>query len=74
MADVPHVVFAAQDALVGTEQTVATNAYVQRHIATWLGGVLEAESLALIERFNPRMLAYVLGDRPASPTPALRDT
>jgi tRNA(adenine34) deaminase len=65
MADVPHVVFAAHDALVGTEQTVATNAYVQRHITAWLGGVLEAESLALIERFAPRLLAYVRGDHPA---------
>jgi tRNA(adenine34) deaminase len=62
MADVPHVVFAAYDALVGTEQTVETNAYVRRHITTWLGGVLEAESLALIERFDPRMLAYVRGE------------
>lgn len=74
MADVPHVVFAAHDALVGTEQTVETNAYVQRHITTWFGGVLETESLALIDRFNPRMLAYVLGNRPVAPTRALRDT
>ena len=63
MADVPHIVFAAHDALVGTEQTVETNPYVRRHITTWLGGVLESESLALIERFDRRMLAYVRGDR-----------
>jgi tRNA(adenine34) deaminase len=62
MADVPHVVFAAHDALVSTGQTVETNPYVQRHITTWLGGVLEAESLALIARFDQRMLAYVRGD------------
>jgi tRNA(adenine34) deaminase len=66
MADVPHIVFAAHDALVQTAQTVEANSYVRRHITTWLGGVLEAESLALIERFDPRMLASVLGDRPAS--------
>jgi tRNA(adenine34) deaminase len=62
MAGVPHVVFAAHDALVSTGQTVETNPYVQRHITTWLGGVLEAESLALIARFDQRMLAYVRGD------------
>ena len=73
MADVPHVIFAAYDALVDTEQTVETNAYVQRHITTWLGGVLEAESLALIERFDQRMLAYVLGERPANETRTLRN-
>jgi len=61
MADVPHVIFAAHDALVGSEHTVETNADVRRHITTWLGGILEAESLALIERFDPRMLAYVRG-------------
>jgi tRNA(adenine34) deaminase len=66
MADVPHIVFAAHDALVQTAQTVETNPYVRRHITTWLGGVLETESLALIERFNPRMLRYVLGQRPVS--------
>jgi tRNA(adenine34) deaminase len=62
MADVPHVVFAAHDALVSTGQTVETNPYVQRHITPWLGGVLEVESLALIARFDQRMLAYVRGD------------
>ncbi len=61
MADVPHIIFAAHDALVGSEQTVETSAYVRRHITTWLGGVLETESLALIERFNPQMLAYMRG-------------
>jgi tRNA(adenine34) deaminase len=73
MADVPHVVFAAHDALVQTGQTVETNPYVRRHITTWLGGVLEAESLALIERYDPRMLAYVLGEKPASKTRAFRN-
>ena len=71
MADVPHIVFAAHDALVGTEQMVETNAYVGRHITTWLGGLLEAESLALIERFNPQMLAYVLGERLVNKTRAM---
>ena len=61
MADVPHVVFAAHDANVRTDRTVETNPYVRRHITTWLGGILEAESLALIERFDPRVLANVLG-------------
>jgi len=62
-----------KDALVQTEQTVETNPYVRRHISTWLGGVLEAESLALIERFNPRLLGYMLGERPKNKTRVLRD-
>jgi tRNA(adenine34) deaminase len=74
MADVPHIVFAAHDALVQTDQTVETNPYVHRHITTWLGGVLEAESLALIERFDPRMLRYVLGERPENSTSGIRDS
>jgi tRNA(adenine34) deaminase len=74
MADVPHIVFAAHDALVQTTQTVETNAYVQRHITTWLGGILESESLALIERFDPRMLRYVLGERPANIAHGIRES
>jgi len=53
MADVPHIVFAAHDRLAGCPQIVETIPYVRRHIRTYLGGVLEAESLALIERFAP---------------------
>jgi tRNA(adenine34) deaminase len=74
MADVPHIVFAAHDALVQTAQTVETNPYVQRHITTWLGGILEAESLALIERFDPRMLRYVLGERSANSARGIRES
>ncbi len=37
------------------------------------GGILEAESLALIERYDPRMLAYVRGEQPVTRTRALRN-
>lgn len=59
MADVPHLVFAAHDAVVHSRRTVETNPYVRRHIATYLGGILEAESRALIARYDPEFLAYV---------------
>lgn len=63
MADVPHIVFASHDAVVHSAQTVATNPYVRRHIATYLGGILEADSRALIARFDPELLRYVVAGR-----------
>jgi tRNA(adenine34) deaminase len=53
MADVPHLVFAAQDPLAGAGLVVERVPYVRRHIETYLGGVLERESQALIERYPP---------------------
>lgn len=63
MADVPHLIFAAHDAVVHSRQTVAENPYVRRHLQSYYGGVLEAESRAIIERFNPTMLNYITGVR-----------
>lgn len=59
MADVPHIVFAAHDAVVHSAQTVAENPYVRRHIATYRGGVLEAEARALFAEFDPELLRYI---------------
>ena len=56
MADIPHVVFAARDGNVCSAQSVRDNPYIRRHIQTYLGGVLEAEARALVERFAPEML------------------
>jgi tRNA(adenine34) deaminase len=61
MADVPHIIFASRDALVHSEQTVTSNPYVRSHIRTWLGGVLEAESRAVIGRYDERLLRLVIG-------------
>lgn len=59
--DLAHIIFAAYDAVVHSRQTVAENPYVRRHIKSYYGGVLEAESRAIIERFNPIMLKYITG-------------
>lgn len=59
MADVPQIIFAAHDAVVQSRHTVTHNPYVRRHIQSYYGGVLEAESRALLARFNPRMLDYI---------------
>jgi tRNA(adenine34) deaminase len=59
MADVPHIVFAAHDAVVFSRATLEANPYVRRHIQTYYGGVLEAESCELIGRFDPVMLQYI---------------
>ena len=58
---VPHIIFAAHDEVVHSRQAVAENPYVRRHIQSYYGGVLEAESRAIIERFNPTMLKYITG-------------
>lgn len=60
MADVPHIVFAAHDRGAGVgRQLIETVPYVQRHIRTFQGGVLEQESLDLIARYDPTLLAFL---------------
>jgi tRNA(Arg) A34 adenosine deaminase TadA len=59
MADVPHVIFAAHDHEAGMGVVVETVPYVRRHIATYRGGVLEAESRALIARLDPHLLSLL---------------
>jgi hypothetical protein len=56
MADIPHIVFAAHDGNVCSSQSVRENPYIKRHIQTYLGGILETESRALIAQFSPEML------------------
>ena len=61
MADIPHIVFAAFDKNVFSSLSVEQNPYIQRHIKTYLGGVLKNESRALIAEFMPQMLATLDG-------------
>ncbi|HVN62521.1 MAG TPA: deaminase [Gaiellaceae bacterium] len=53
MADVPHIVFALHDPLVESGLIVEAVPYVRRHIVSYVGGVLEAESRALWDRYRP---------------------
>jgi len=62
MADVPHIVFAHPDPAVQSAQIVERIPYVAAHIETYRGGVLQDESRALFERYEPRMLDW-LDDR-----------
>ena len=62
MADVPHVVFAAHDNGVGGgRRLIDAIPYVQRHIRTYEGGILERESLDLIARYDQELLAFLTG-------------
>ena len=72
MADVPHIIFAAHDAVVHSEDTIIHNPYVRRHIQSYYGGVLETEARALIARFNPSMLQYITSQHIDQETRALR--
>lgn len=60
IADVPHVIFAAHDANAGMRRMTDID-YVARHIRTYEGGVLEQESLAVVGRYDRRLLAYIQG-------------
>jgi tRNA(adenine34) deaminase len=62
MADVPHIVFAHPDPAIQSAQIIERVPYVRSHIETYYGGVLRAESRALFERYEPRMLDW-LDDR-----------
>jgi tRNA(adenine34) deaminase len=58
MSDIDHVVFALHDRWINPSPMLSVD-YVRRHIKTYLGGVLETESMALWERSNPQEL-YML--------------
>lgn len=58
MADVPHIIFALPSRVVHSAHTVRENPYVRRHIRTYMGGVLEAESRRLMARYHPELLRY----------------
>lgn len=62
MSDIDHVVFAASDKNIHPAQMLEMP-YVKRHIKNYRGGILEAESLALMEKFDPRELRWMLGER-----------
>ena len=59
MADIPHIIFGLHDNIVCSSQTLQANPYVRRHIKSYYGGVLAAESTALFARYDPQGLAYI---------------
>ena len=59
MADVPHIIYALNDTIVHSKLSVETNPYIRRHIKSYFGGMLEAESARIIGRYNPRILKYM---------------
>lgn len=59
MADIPHIIFALHDKIPYSSLTLETNPYVKRHIQSYFGGVLEAESAAIIGRYQPKALKYM---------------
>ena len=60
MSDIDHIVFALGDKNISPAQMLEMP-YVKRHIKNYLGGVLEAESLALMEKYSPSELKWMLG-------------
>ena len=60
MADVPHIVFALHDKVVHSRLTVENNPYVRRHIRSYYGGVLAQESEAILARYRPEVLQFIL--------------
>lgn len=59
MADVPHIIYALNDAVVHSKKTLEANPYVRRHIKSYFGGVLEDESAQIIGKYRPRDLKYI---------------
>jgi len=60
MADIPHIIYALPDRNVLSGLTVASNPYIQRHIRSYYSGVLAEESKAILERYDPRVLQYIV--------------
>lgn len=59
MADVPHIIYALNDQVVHSKLSVDTNPYIRRHIKSYFGGVLEADSARIIGKYRPDDLKYM---------------
>jgi tRNA(Arg) A34 adenosine deaminase TadA len=58
MADVPHIVYGLRDPSTAIPEAVTDLPYIRRHIATYQGGLLAAESRALFVRYRSDALRY----------------
>ncbi len=59
MADVPHIIYALHDKVVHSKLSIETNPYIRRHIKSYFGGLLEAESARVIGKYNGKILRYM---------------
>ncbi len=59
MSDIPHVIFALHDNVVHSSQTIETNPYVNRHIKSYYGGILEARSIDIFKKYDLEALKYI---------------
>jgi len=59
MADVPHIIYALNDAVVHSKLSVENNPYIHRHIKSYFGGVLEEESANIFGKYRPKDLKYL---------------
>jgi tRNA(adenine34) deaminase len=60
MADIPHIIFALHDNIGKSSFSIETNPYINRHIKTYFGGVLEDRSIELFKQYSPDDLDYIL--------------
>jgi len=60
MADIPHIIFALHDNIGQSSLSIETNPYINRHIKTYFGGVLEDRSIELFKKYAPDDLEYIL--------------
>lgn len=59
MADIPHIIFAIHDNNVQSKFSVENNSYIQRHIQSYHGGVLEAEAKRIFAKYRQKDLEYL---------------
>jgi tRNA(adenine34) deaminase len=59
MADIPHIIFAIHDNNVQSKFSVENNSYIQRHIKSYHGGVLEVEAKRIFAKYRPKDLKYI---------------
>jgi len=59
MADIPHIIYALNDNVVASKQSIETNPYIRRHIKSYFGGVMEDESARVVGNYNPEVLKYI---------------
>lgn len=62
MANIRHIVFATKDHYMDTESLIESHDYLKKRVHTYIGGILEEESLKVMEEYNPKAARVVRGE------------
>ncbi|MGP4071157.1 nucleoside deaminase [Piscibacillus sp. B03] len=62
MANIRHIVFSVKDHYMDTESLIKSSDYLNKRVHSYVGGVLEEDSLRVIKKYHPRTAKIITGE------------